>query len=128
MMTQARKPAPLSPRQAAACCQPIDSRLDPSLFKALSDPTRVRILGCLIKCGRPCSVSETAECCDVDLSVVSRHLQLLVRAGIAQAVKDGRVVSYSIRHDHLSQILRDLADSIDQCHAPKRREPPRAND
>ncbi len=105
----------MSPKQAAACCRPVDDLLDPDLFKALCDPTRAKLLGCLIKCGRACSVGEVAECCSVDLSVVSRHLQMLERAGILESEKTGRSVSYGVRYAHLCQTLRGLADAIEQC-------------
>lgn len=107
----------MSPRQAAACCRPVDDLLDPALFKALCDPTRTRLLACLVKCGRACSVTEVAECCSVDFSVVSRHLALLARAGILAPARDGRIVRYSVRHAHLAKLLRDLAHAIEE-HAP----------
>lgn len=115
MMTQVRRRRPKTPKQAAACCGPLDNLLDPELFKSLSDPTRASLLGCLIKCGRACSVSEVAECCAVDLSVVSRHLQMLERAGILESTKVGRGVSYIVRFSELSGRLRGLADAIDEC-------------
>jgi ArsR family transcriptional regulator len=112
-MTQVRKQKVMTPKQASACCGPIDDLLDPTLFKALCDPTRVRIVACLIKCGRACSVSEVAECCDVDFSVVSRHLQMLGRAGVVEAVKAGRTMSYIARYEHLAATLHSLADAIE---------------
>ncbi len=114
-MTQVRKRRPTSPAQASACCGPIDDLLDPELFKALCDPTRVQLVACLCKCGRPCAVSEIAECCSVDLSVVSRHLQLLERAGVLVSSKQGRTMYYSVKFEHLSSVLRDLADAIESC-------------
>lgn len=119
-MTQVRKkrplsPRPLSPKQAATCCGPIDDLLNPELFKSLCDQTRAQLLGCLIKCGRACSVTEVAECTAVDFSVVSRHLQLLARAGILESSKSGRAVSYTVRYGHLCSTLRSLADAIEQC-------------
>jgi DNA-binding transcriptional ArsR family regulator len=105
----------MSPRQAAACCRPVDGLLDPGFFKALGDPTRVRILACLIKCGRACTVGEIGECCSVDLSVVSRHLQALARAGVLEPTRSGRSVSYAVRSAELSGTLRKLADAIEQC-------------
>ncbi|MCA9281903.1 MAG: winged helix-turn-helix transcriptional regulator [Phycisphaeraceae bacterium] len=104
----------ISPKQAAQCCSPVDTLLDPELFKALCDPTRALILACLIKCARPCAVSEIAECCAVDTSVVSRHLATLARAGLLDSAKQGRTVSYAARADHLSRTLRALADAVDQ--------------
>lgn len=114
-MTQVRKQRPMTPKQAAVCCSPVDDLLNPELFKALCDPTRTRLLGCLIKCGRACSVSEVAECCAVDFSVVSRHLQLLERAGVLEASKVGRVVSYIVNYDRLSETFESLAEAIAQC-------------
>lgn len=112
----ARKaPAPRTPKHAAACCRPVDGFLDPAWFKALCDPTRLRLLGCVVKCGRACSVTEVAECCDVDLSVVSRHLQVLARAQLVTASKSGRTVSYRVNYTEICSKLRGLADAIDEC-------------
>lgn len=112
-----RRSAPRSPREAAECCGVIDDLLDPELFKALCDPTRARLVGCLIKCARPCTVSEVAECCAVDFSVVSRHLKLLARSGVLRAAKEGRTVSYAVRFAELCLTLRALADAI-EGHGP----------
>ncbi|MFO0963698.1 MAG: metalloregulator ArsR/SmtB family transcription factor [Phycisphaerales bacterium] len=115
-MTQVRKRRPpATPKQAASCCGPIDQALDPALFKALSDPTRLSLVACIAKCGRGCSVGEVAECCAVDLSVVSRHLALLARSGVLEADKRGRTVLYSVRYTHVCGALRALADALDEC-------------
>lgn len=117
MRSRARSPRrpPATPRQAARCGGPIDDLLDPELFKALCDPTRVKLLSCIAKCGRACSVGEVAECCSVDLSVVSRHLRQLEEAGVLKSAKDGRHVAYSVRYAHLAQTLRGLAQAIEDC-------------
>lgn len=117
-MVQPRKRVPATPRQAAACCRPVDDLLDPALFRALGDPTRVRLFGCLVKCGRPCSVGEIAECCEVDLSVVSRHLQTLARAGLAEVARSGRTVRYEVPHASVADRLHRLAASIEECRRP----------
>lgn len=114
-MTQVRNRQPRTPKQAAACCRPVDSLLAPAWFKAWCDPTRVLLLGCLVKCGRACAVSEIAECCSVDLSVVSRHLQQLERAGLLESTRHGRTVLYAVRYAHICGTLRSLADAIEQC-------------
>jgi len=103
----------MTPRLAAACSGPIDALLDPELFKGLCDRTRSKLLGCLAKCGRPCSVSELAECCLVDFSVVSRHLALLARSGIVASIKKGRTVFYAVRYTHMTERLRALADALE---------------
>jgi ArsR family transcriptional regulator len=117
-VTQLSKRRPATPRAASRRPEEIDRRLDPALFKALGDPTRSMLLSCLAKCGRPCAVGEIAECCSVDLSVVSRHLALLARAGILDSERDGRIVRYSVRHAELAATLRALADAIESCCSP----------
>lgn len=115
MMTQARKHRAISPKQAARRRGPLDAMLDAGLFKALCDPTRVSLLACLAKCGRACGVSELAACCAVDISVVSRHLSLLRRAGLLHVEKQGRTVLYSVRYGEWAEGLRALADAIEAC-------------
>lgn len=107
--------APRTPRAAARARRPVDALLDPAFFKALGDPTRLALFACLAKCGRPCSVGEVAACCAVDLSVVSRHLGALARAGLLESEKRGKGVWYRVRFADLSTRLRALADAIDLC-------------
>jgi len=114
-MASITKQIPASPARAARRRAAVDQRLDTELFKALADPTRANLLACLMKCRRPCSVGEVAACCNVDFSVVARHLGLLARAGILAAEKSGRTVWYRPRCAELSERLRALADAIDEC-------------
>lgn len=107
---------PKSPKAAASLFAAIDDLLAVELFRALSDPTRNKILSCLAKCGRSCSVSEIAECCKVDLSVVSRHLSILADAKILESFKEGRAVFYSVRYKEVTSLLRKLAQAFeDYC-------------
>jgi len=109
----------VKPHETLNCCGPIDDLLDAELFKALGEPTRLRLLACLAKCGRPCSVTELTECCAVDLSVVSRHLVVLEKAGVLTATKQGRAVFYAVRYKHLTDAFRALARAVEDCR-PKR--------
>ena len=109
----------MKPQEASQCCGPIDDLLNAELFKALGEPTRLRLLSCLAKCGRPCSVTELTECCAVDFSVVSRHLGMLEKAGVLAATKEGRTVFYEVRYKHLTDAFRALAKAIEGCR-PKR--------
>ena len=70
-----------------------DARLD-LVFQALSDPIRRRILqrldsGALL-------VSEIAAPFDISLQGVSRHIQVLVRAGLVQQERSGRISRCSL--------------------------------
>lgn len=109
----------MKPLEALQCCGPIDDLLDAEFFKALGEPTRLKLLSCLAKCGRSCSVTELTECCSVDLSVVSRHLVVLEKAGILTATKEGRTVFYAVRYKHLTDAFRALAEAVEGCR-PKR--------
>lgn len=103
----------MTPKLASQCCAPVDDLLDPEFFKALGDPTRGQLLSCLIKCGRACSVTQIAECCAVDISVVSRHLATLARVGLLDSTKRGRTMYYGVRVEHFCTRLRALADAVE---------------
>ena len=108
-----------TPRQAVRRCARLDRLLDPELLKALAEPTRARLLSCLLKCGRPCSVTEVAECCAIDFSMVARHLATMARAGLLTSEKKGRTVWYSADGPALARHFRDLADAIDELEPPE---------
>jgi ArsR family transcriptional regulator, arsenate/arsenite/antimonite-responsive transcriptional repressor len=97
------------------CCSGLDKLLSPKLFKALGDPNRVSLLTRIAECCAPCSVSEIARCCPVDLSVVSRHLAILREAGILEAKKKGKEVYYSVCTRRLVDTLRKIADAMESC-------------
>ncbi len=65
-----------------------DARLD-QVFAALSDPIRRRILHLLD--GQALLVTELAAQFDISLQGVSRHIQVLVRAGLVQQERSGRI-------------------------------------
>lgn len=90
----------------------VDRLLDAEMFKVLGEPTRVRLLTCLLKCGRRCSVTEIAECCSIDFSVVARHLATLAAADLVSSEKVGRTVWYWTDGDALSGRFTQIAVSI----------------
>jgi DNA-binding transcriptional ArsR family regulator len=59
------------------------------VFAALSDPVRRGILERLD--GRDLLVSEVAAHFDISLQAISRHLQVLVRAGLVTQERSGRI-------------------------------------
>lgn len=65
-----------------------EARLD-LVFAALSDPVRRAILERLD--GRELLVSELAEPFAISLQAVSKHIQVLVRAGLVTQERSGRV-------------------------------------
>ncbi len=93
----------------------IEQSLPPALCKALSDPQRATLFAFLARCCRPCNVTELANCCPLDISVVSRHLKQLREAGMISSYKQGKEVYYSVCADVVIQALRHFADTLERC-------------
>lgn len=70
-----------------------ESLLD-GVFFALSDPVRRRILERLGN--GPLVVSELAEPFEMSLQAVSKHIQMLVRAGLVRQERSGRISRCSL--------------------------------
>jgi DNA-binding transcriptional ArsR family regulator len=64
------------------------------VFAALADPVRRAILGRLD--GEELLVSELARPFDISLQAVSRHIQVLVRAGLVRQERSGRISRCSL--------------------------------
>ena len=72
-------------------------------FKALADPTRLRILALLFASER--RVSDLSAHLTVSQSAVSHQLRLLRTLDIVRYRKDGRDVYYDLADDHVRDIL-----------------------
>lgn len=79
------------PIEEDADCE--ETRID-RVFFALSDPVRRRILEQLGEEAR--LVSELAAPFDISLQAVSRHIQVLVRAGLVKQERTGRISRCSL--------------------------------
>lgn len=95
------------------CCPELQEALNPVLFHALADETRLTLLMRLVAAEEAQTVTELADCCGVHLSGVSRHLAMLRDAEILDAQKHGREVRYSLRRTQLAGTLRMIADAIE---------------
>src|SRR5215475_12596891 len=82
------------------------------VFKALADPTRIRILG-LLTAGEVC-VCNIHESLRLPQPLVSRHLAYLRRAGLVETRKEGLWVHYRMapRHGDLSGTLLDAVSHV----------------
>ena len=110
------------------CCEPLGDVLEPRLFKALCEPSRLTILGALTQAGKPLSVGAIAEQLPIDFSVVSRHLAILKDAGVVDAEKRGKAVYYAVCYGRLADTFRAIAGAIDSCCPPKAGEPNQTGD
>ena len=102
---------------AELCCAPLTSaRLSEaeaadlaSLFAALGDPVRLRLLSIVAAEGEVCSCN-LEEPLGKSQPTISHHTRLLAEAGLIEGEKRGRWTWWSIRPDRLAQ-LRALLDS-----------------
>ncbi|MDX2008504.1 MAG: metalloregulator ArsR/SmtB family transcription factor [Meiothermus sp.] len=74
------------------------------LFKALSDPTRVRLVLLLSK--TPHTVGALVEALEQPQSTVSRHLAILRAAGLVSTQRQGTSVHYQLSDTHLGELTR----------------------
>ncbi len=95
----------------------LERYLDPAIFRALGDPTRLTLLARLASASGPQTVTELSSCCGVHLSGVSRHLKMLHDAALIRSQRQGREVRYRLDCGALTATLRGLADALEQCQA-----------
>lgn len=81
-----------------------------NVFKALSDPTRRKVLQ-LLRAG-PIGAGELAEMFDVSKPTMSAHFAVLVNAGLIEAEKQGRTVTYHLRLSVLEDALLGFAHAF----------------
>lgn len=99
---------PIAPAGIAACCSPLTAGVidDESaerlarVFKALGDPTRVRLISLI-------AAAEGAEACICDLTdpvglrqpTVSHHMKILAEAGLVTREQRGKWAYYGLVAD-----------------------------
>jgi len=78
-------------------------------YKALGNKNRLRIVKLLEK--KAMCVCELVEVIGISQSTISKHLKILVNAGLLSAVKDGQWTNYQLnKTDEYSKILlQDLS-------------------
>lgn len=88
-----------------------------AIFSMLADPTRVRLLSCLLD--REHSVNELAAVLGSAPPAVSQHLAKLRLARLVKYRRDGRRVIYSADNSHVRKLLEESlhhADHVAQNH------------
>ena len=79
-------------------------------FSLLAEPMRVRILHAI--CHGPRTVNEIAEEAGASQTTVSRHLNLMYRAGVLSRRRDGNFVYYGVVDTTLTDICRTVCTRI----------------
>jgi ArsR family transcriptional regulator len=82
------------------------------LFQSLADPTRLRLLNLLMQTGEIC-VCELVDALQVPQYNVSRHLHVLVQAGLLADCRRGKWVYYGIARN-LKPYHRALLRAVEQ--------------
>ncbi len=80
------------------------------VFKALSDPTRRRVLQLLRE--RPLSAGELSEHFAVSKPTMSAHFSVLQEAGLIEAEKSGRTIFYRLKMSVLEDALLSFAQTL----------------
>ena len=93
------------------------------IFKALSDPTRLRLIRMLAKCqpdhvltggceGGPLCVNALAHQLGVTQSAVSQHLRVLRQAGLVSGTRRGNFMHYSLDPAGFKKWKAGLRDTL----------------
>ncbi|ASM37774.1 MAG: metalloregulator ArsR/SmtB family transcription factor [Campylobacter sputorum] len=81
-------------------------------FKIFSDSTRVRILWALSQ--NEMCVCDIAYLLNMSNSSISHQLRVLKQGGFVKNRRDGKVVYYSLRDEHISTILNQSLIHINE--------------
>jgi len=79
-------------------------------FGLLADPTRLRILACLCAEERP--VHEVVETIGLTQANISRHLNILYRAGVVNRRREGSSVFYRVVDPNFVDICRVVSVTV----------------
>ncbi|MGD6934093.1 MAG: ArsR/SmtB family transcription factor [Candidatus Bathyarchaeia archaeon] len=88
----------------------IDNRFKAKIFKALSDPVRLKILN-FLRDGEKC-VCEIIPHVGLIQPVVSRHLKILKDSGLLKDKKDGNKRLYSVTDDRIFLIIDGISSEF----------------
>ena len=104
------------------CCQPLaapslsDEEADATatLFRALADPARVKIVNLLARSAGPVCACEFEPALDLSQPTVSHHLKKLTDAGLVEREQRGRWAYFSLSRDAV-ETLASVADLKGAC-------------
>lgn len=119
--------APLTPTDAGACCAPVtsgvmdieDARQLARAFKALGDPTRMRLLSMIAAhSGGEACVCDLTEPVGLSQPTVSHHMKQLVEAGLVTREQRGKWAYYALAPDTLAMLSQVLSPESWQATGP----------
>jgi ArsR family transcriptional regulator, arsenate/arsenite/antimonite-responsive transcriptional repressor len=100
-----------------SCCAPLatpaiseeEAEATATLFRALADPTRVKIINLLARTDGPVCVCEFTPAVELSQPTVSHHLKKLTDAGFLEREQRGKWAYYSLSGEALER-LASLVD------------------
>lgn len=90
--------------------------IDSDFFKALAEPVRVELIKVLLLHG-PADIKTISDQMPQDRSVISKHLQILLRAGLLDCEKNGRHRFYSLKPETFVGQLEKLFTTVQKLVA-----------
>lgn len=93
--------------------------LNADLLAALAHPNRLRIVG-MLRNGSRCNC-ELAPALELEQSNLSRHLKILVQAGVLVSWKEGLRVNFRVADNRIFRIV-DLASALVRARVTRQAE------
>jgi ArsR family transcriptional regulator len=95
-----------------SCCAPLatpsltdgEAQATATLFRALSDPARVKIVNLLARSDEPVCVCEFVPAVELSQPTVSHHLKKLTEAGLLEREERGKWAFYSLSGEALERL------------------------
>jgi ArsR family transcriptional regulator len=82
--------------QLINCCRPLGEEGTAAVFKALSDPARVKIVNLLVSSDGPVCACDFIPALGLTQATVSHHLKKLTDAGLLQREQRGKWAYFSL--------------------------------
>lgn len=83
-----------------------------SIFNALANPTRLKILSIISETKRPLHIKAIAKTLEMDYAAIYRHVEVLKKAGLIQIFEVGRSRVLSPLHTDVIKQMTSLAKQI----------------
>lgn len=80
------------------------------IYKALADPTRLRIIYVLSK--NSLCVCDIATALDMSQSAISHQLRILRDLNLVKHIRQGKLIIYSLDDDHVEKIFQQGLDHV----------------
>jgi ArsR family transcriptional regulator, arsenate/arsenite/antimonite-responsive transcriptional repressor len=86
----------MKPLDLIGCCEPLDAEGTAAVFKALSDPARVKIVNLIAERDEPVCACEFIPALGLAQATVSHHLKKLTDAGLLEREQRGKWAYFSV--------------------------------